>query len=82
MADRHRASGDAMATVKLFKMLLDKDLEKEIIKDFINLKSKRFSSKLIDILNGLPAVTGVYYIYNESGTLIYIGKSINIRKGN
>jgi excinuclease UvrABC nuclease subunit len=25
-------------------------------------------------------VTGVYYIYNESGTLIYIGKSINIRK--
>jgi DNA polymerase-3 subunit epsilon len=28
----------------------------------------------------LPAVTGVYYIYNESGTLIYIGKSINIRK--
>jgi DNA polymerase-3 subunit epsilon len=29
------ASGDAMATVKLFKMLLDKDLEKEIIKDFI-----------------------------------------------
>jgi DNA polymerase-3 subunit epsilon len=29
MADRHRASGDAMATVKLFKMLLDKDLEKK-----------------------------------------------------
>jgi DNA polymerase-3 subunit epsilon len=25
---RHRASGDALATVKLFKMLLDKDLEK------------------------------------------------------
>jgi DNA polymerase-3 subunit epsilon len=24
----------------------------------------------------LPAVTGVYYIYNESGTLIYIGKSM------
>ena len=32
MADRHRASGDAMATVKLFKMLLDKDLEKTIVK--------------------------------------------------
>jgi DNA polymerase-3 subunit epsilon len=24
MADRHRASGDAVATVKLFKMLLEK----------------------------------------------------------
>jgi DNA polymerase-3 subunit epsilon len=32
MADRHRASGDAMATVKLFKMLLDKDLEKKSLK--------------------------------------------------
>jgi DNA polymerase-3 subunit epsilon len=81
MADRHRASGDAMATVKLFKMLLDKDLEKEIIKDFIKFKiEKGLAPKLIDILNLLPAVTGVYYIYNESGTLIYIGKSINIRK--
>jgi DNA polymerase-3 subunit epsilon len=81
MADRHRASGDAMATVKLFKMLLDKDLEKEIIKDFIKFKiEKGLAPKLIDILNVLPAVTGVYYIYNESGTLIYIGKSINIRK--
>jgi DNA polymerase-3 subunit epsilon len=81
MADRHRASGDAMATVKLFKMLLDKDLEKVIIKDFIKLKiEKGLAPKLVDILNGLPAVTGVYYIYNESGTLIYIGKSKNIRK--
>jgi hypothetical protein len=31
MADRHRASGDAMA-MKLFKMLLDKDLEKKSLK--------------------------------------------------
>jgi DNA polymerase-3 subunit epsilon len=81
MADRHRASGDALATVKLFKMLLDKDLEKEIIKDFIKLKiEKGIAPKLVDILNGLPTVTGVYYIHNENGTLIYIGKSKNIRK--
>jgi DNA polymerase-3 subunit epsilon len=32
---------DAMATVKLFKMLLDKDLEKEIIKDFIKFKIEK-----------------------------------------
>jgi DNA polymerase-3 subunit epsilon len=81
MADRHRASGDAMATVKLFKMLLDKDLEKEIIKDFIKLKiEKGIAPKLVDILNGLPTVTGVYYIHNQSGNLIYIGKSKNIKK--
>jgi DNA polymerase-3 subunit epsilon len=40
MADRHRASGDAMATVKLFKMLLDKDLEKKS-KDFIKFKIEK-----------------------------------------
>lgn len=81
MADRHRASGDALATVKLFKMLLDKDLEKEIVKDFIKLKiEKGIAPKLVDILSDLPNATGVYYIHNEKGDLIYIGKSKNIKK--
>jgi DNA polymerase III epsilon subunit family exonuclease len=81
MADRHRASGDAMATVKLFKMLLDKDLEKEIVKDFIKLEvEKGIAPKLLDIISGLPATTGIYYIHNEKGNLVYIGKSKNIKK--
>jgi len=37
VSDRHRAAGDATATVKLFKMLLDKDVEKTIIKAAIRL---------------------------------------------
>ena len=81
MADRHRASGDAMATTKLFKMLLGKDVEKTIVKDFIKLEvEKGISPKFLDILNQMPAKTGVYYIYKEDGTLIYIGKSQNIKK--
>lgn len=81
MADRHRASGDALATVKLFKMLLEKDIEKEIVKDFIKLKvEKGLAPKLLDIINTLPTTTGVYYIHNEKGDLIYIGKSKNIKK--
>ncbi|WP_264523659.1 exonuclease domain-containing protein [Flavobacterium sp. N502536] len=81
MADRHRASGDAMATTKLFKMLLEKDLEKTIVKDFIKLEvEKGIAPKFLDILAQMPAKTGVYYIYNEGGTLIYIGKSQNIKK--
>ncbi len=81
MADRHRASGDAMATTKLFKMLLEKDTEKTIVKDFIKLEvEKGIAPKFLDILNQMPAKTGVYYIYNEGGNLIYIGKSHNIKK--
>ncbi len=81
MADRHRASGDALATVKLFKILLEKDLEKEIVKDFIKLEiEKGIAPKLLDIVDSLPAKTGVYYIHNEKGNLVYIGKSRNIKK--
>jgi DNA polymerase-3 subunit epsilon len=81
MADRHRASGDALATVKLFKILLEKDLEKEIVKDFIKLKlEKGITPKLLDIIASLPSTTGVYYIHNDKSTLIYIGKSRNIKK--
>jgi DNA polymerase-3 subunit epsilon len=81
MADRHRASGDALATVKLFKMLLDKDLEKEIVKTFIKTEvEKRLAPKLLDIIAGLPSTTGIYYIHKENGDIIYIGKSKNIKK--
>ena len=81
MADRHRASGDALATVKLFKILLEKDLEKEIVKDFIKLEiEKGIAPKLLDIVAVLPSKTGVYYIHNEKGNLVYIGKSRNIKK--
>ena len=81
MADRHRASGDAMATVKLFKMLLDKDLNKEIVKELIKFEiQKGIAPKLLDIVESLPSRTGVYYIHDEKGKLIYIGKSRNIKK--
>ena len=81
MADRHRASGDAMATVKLFKMLLSKDLEKEIVKSYVKTEIKvGISPKLMDIIDGIPSKTGIYYIHREDGTIIYIGKSSNIKK--
>ncbi|MEY4433795.1 MAG: hypothetical protein RLZZ44_1929 [Bacteroidota bacterium] len=81
MADRHRASGDAMATTKLFKMLLEKDIEKQILNDFIKHEiQKGIAPKLLDIVAQLPSKTGIYYIHNEKGDLIYIGKSRNIKK--
>ena len=81
MTDRHRASGDALATVKLFQMLLDKDTEKKIIQAAIRSFPKRhIDIKLKDMITATPSVTGVYYMYNEEGVIIYIGKSKNIKK--
>lgn len=81
MSDRHRANGDALATVKLFKMLLNKDLDKTIIKDAVKIEQKsKIAPNLKDIIEELPSVTGVYYIHNEKGDIVYIGKSNNIKK--
>lgn len=81
MSDRHRASGDAIATTKLFKMLLEKDVEKQLLNDFIKQEiQKGIAPKLLDIVEHLPSKTGIYYIHNEKGDLIYIGKSRNIKK--
>jgi len=81
MTDRHRATGDALATVHLFKLLQEKDTEKEILKSLIKTEAKKgIAPKLMDLLDSIPSVTGVYYIHNEKGDLVYLGKSRNIKK--
>ena len=81
IADRHRAQGDAKATVALFKILLNKDTEKTIIKESVKKDPKRqLEPKLIDLIKEAPAQTGVYYMHRANGDIIYIGKSKNIQK--
>ncbi|NOX46845.1 MAG: GIY-YIG nuclease family protein [Chlorobi bacterium] len=71
--NRHRAFGDAKATVELFEILLK--LEK-------NLKALTYQGLNTSLdrkqIESLPEKTGVYYFYNDKGSIIYIGKSINI----
>ncbi|WP_109097590.1 exonuclease domain-containing protein [Aquimarina sp. AU58] len=81
LSDRHRANGDALATVKLFKLLLTKDIEKKIIIETVRTETKRqVDDKLLRLIEDAPAATGVYYMHRENGTIIYIGKSKNIKK--
>ncbi len=81
ISDRHRAQGDAKATVSLFKMLLDRDTGKEILKETVRKDPKRqLEPKLLDIIESAPTETGVYYMHRKDGEIIYIGKSKNIRK--
>lgn len=81
MTDRHRATGDALATVHLFKLLLEKDVEKEILKSLVKTEVKKgMAPKLMDLMDNIPSVTGVYYIHKEDGQMIYLGKSRNIKK--
>ena len=81
ISDRHRAQGDALATVKLFELLLEKDSNKQILKSRIKaLHTHQVPSKYLSIIEELPTTTGVYYLHNAVGDVLYIGKSKNIQK--
>ena len=79
LSNRHRASGDAMATVELFKLLLIKDKNKEIVNKLISKENKRTTNKFAKITKELKNITGIYYLYNEIGEIIYIGKSKSVK---
>lgn len=81
VSDRHRANGDALATLKLFKLLLAKDSDKTIIKSVLREASTgELSERLLDIVDALPAATGVFYMHNKDGDIIYLSRSSNIKK--
>jgi DNA polymerase III subunit epsilon len=80
--DRHRAGGDALATTRIFAELVRRDNTGVITKAL-----KRNSGETIlppnlpkEEFDKLPAKAGVYYFHNVRGTVIYVGKAINIKK--
>ncbi len=80
---RHRAAGDAFATVKLFELLLGRDRELSPGRQSL-IKSTRLSKlhPALDTsrLENIPEEPGIYHFYNEKGDLIYIGKSRNLQQ--
>lgn len=80
MSDRHRASGDALATIQLFKILLEKDSDKSILESSIKLfDNSKIIEKLKKIIDVIPTVMGIYYLHREDGHIIFMGKGNNIK---
>ncbi|MGF1559757.1 MAG: exonuclease domain-containing protein [Flavobacteriaceae bacterium] len=81
VSDRHRANGDALATLKLFKLLLAKDSDKSILKSVVKAETLgELSSRQLDIVESIPSEIGVYYMHNKDGEIIFLGKSNNMKK--
>ncbi|MEM1339171.1 MAG: exonuclease domain-containing protein [Bacteroidota bacterium] len=81
VSDRHRANGDAMATLKLFKLLLTKDLEKTIVKAITRAESLgQLTERQLDIVESLPSETGIYYMHDKDGEILFLGATKNIKK--
>jgi DNA polymerase III subunit epsilon len=81
LTQHHRAIDDTLATAELFKILYANAggnftpfIKKEIDTSVLNPKLD------VHILDDIPNKTGVYKFFNENKELIYIGKSIHIRK--
>ena len=66
--------------VKLFKLLVDKDTEKSIIQNAIKFyDNKHIKAKLNKLLDFTPVISGVFYIHNIDGKVVYLGKGKNIK---
>tara|TARA_B100000767_G_scaffold64011_1_gene60143 strand:+ start:5445 stop:6749 length:1305 start_codon:yes stop_codon:yes gene_type:complete len=79
ISNRHRASGDALATVELFKLLLIKDTGKVIVNNLVIETKVSPKNKWQKLINKLPNEVGIYYFHDENGKIIYIGKSNNLK---
>jgi DNA polymerase-3 subunit epsilon len=82
--NRHRAAGDALATVQLLELLLERAKEpeqQEVLKNSISPNLKNLHPDLDKkTMDNLPEETGIYFFLNDQKQVIYIGKSKNIRK--
>ena len=72
LVDEHRASGDARATLELFKLLKTKDNSNEIIQQHHEeSNSNNYINKIKDLTQDLPAEKGFVYFQNASGAILF-----------
>ena len=82
IAARHRAKGDAEATVELFRRLIKRDTN-FTINSFLNPRSREATlPPLVDkqVVDNLPETHGIYYFKNQQKEVIYVGKANNIKQ--
>jgi DNA polymerase III subunit epsilon len=80
--NRHRATGDCIATFYLLKKLLAQD-KSDALATLLKSKTKEQNLPLqVDKINyqNLPTAIGVYYFLDKKEKIIYIGKALNIKK--
>lgn len=77
---KHRAEGDARATLDLLILLLEKDQEKDIsILNQSIQNSDPLKDKIQDIKRSVKFNRGVFYLHDKEGKLLYLGTSDNIK---
>ncbi len=81
--NRHRALDDALATADIFQRMTYMQSGSEETSQLINMgiKEARLPTGIsLEQLHKLPENAGVYYFHDQDGKVIYVGKSIHIKK--
>ncbi|MFZ1678558.1 MAG: exonuclease domain-containing protein [Saprospiraceae bacterium] len=81
--NRHRALDDALATAEVFKRMTGMHESVAEVSDLINMgiKEARLPTSIsLEQLHQLPEGAGVYYFHDKDSKVIYVGKSIHIKK--
>lgn len=81
--ERHRARGDAAATVLLFEILYNKEEDLNTITYFLNPRSREAtlpSHLPSKIFNNIPHKPGIYLFKDKHGKIIYVGKAVDLKK--
>jgi DNA polymerase-3 subunit epsilon len=81
MENRHRAGGDADATVRLFEKIVSMDSQGHIQAMLKGRNKEQYLPPNLpaEALDQVPYVPGVYYFYDQKGKVIYVGKAKNLR---
>lgn len=81
LTSQHRASGDARATLELFKLLITKDIDRKIIEQqFEETNAKTYTNKVKELTQDLPADKGIIFFQNASGEILRCDYSENINR--
>ncbi|SDQ48003.1 DNA polymerase-3 subunit epsilon [Chryseobacterium soldanellicola] len=81
LTNHHRADGDARATLELFKLLISKDTENEIIqKQHDETNAENYINKIKQLTQDLPNEKGFVYFQNEGGKIIFSDHVQDINK--
>jgi DNA polymerase-3 subunit epsilon len=79
--NRHRAGGDADATVILFEKILKNDSQGAVRQMLYGKSREQYLPPNLpaDQISSLPYTPGIYYFHDQKGKVIYVGKAKNLK---
>jgi DNA polymerase-3 subunit epsilon len=79
--NRHRAGGDADATVILFEKILSRDNQGAVRQMLHGRNREQYLPPNLpsEQISSIPYTPGVYYFHDQKGKAIYVGKAKNLR---